>query len=130
MAATPIATILTSVRNQLIEPVARFWTDAELTEIMRLGAVDLWGAILDLHQDHYFKVNAIDPVLRANTSEVSGVPEDCFRVLLIEPRDTSTAATGFQIVFIPKKYKDDEFAAARSLSTTDPSSMNSRMIYY
>lgn len=130
MAATKISTILTAVRNQLIEPVARFWSDDELKEIMRNGAIDLWGAILDLHQDHYFKIDAANPVLRANAFEVSNVPEDCFRILLIEPRDTTTTGTGFQIIFTPKKYKDSEFAVARTLSAQDPSALFGREIFY
>lgn len=133
MAATPISTILTGVRNQLVEPVARFWSDAELKEIMRLGAIDLWGAILDLHQDHYFKVAAggpDDPVLRANDTQISNVPEDCFRVLLIEPKNTSSSVTGYQIIFTPKKYKDSDFAVARALSAMDPSSVYGREIFY
>ena len=130
MAATPISAIVTAVRNQLIEPTARFWQDAELQEIMRLGAIDLWGAILDLHQDHYFKVNATDVVLKSGLSEVSGVPDDCFRILLIEPRTTTANSTGNRIIFVPRKYKDTDFAVARTLDAQDPSTMGGRTIYY
>lgn len=127
--ATTIASLLTQVRAQLVEATARFWTDAELRSIMRLGALDLWGAILDLHQDHYFRVTT-DPVLRANASEISGVPPDCFRILLIEPADTSSSAAGHQCIFTPAKYKDTAFAVARSLTAQDPTSLPSREIYY
>jgi hypothetical protein len=58
MAATTIASIIRQVRQQLLEtkPGKRFWQDDELTDILKLGVMDLWGAMLDLHQDHYFKV--------------------------------------------------------------------------
>ncbi len=127
--ATAIASIVTQVRSQLIEDTARFWSDLELKRIMRLGAIDLWGAILDLHQDHYFRVST-EPVLRANATEISNVPEDLFRVSLIEPRDTTDSGTGFRILFEPRKYKDTDFAVARTRSAQDPSTIASRTIYY
>lgn len=133
--ATSIASILTQVRNQLVEPKANFWSDSELTAIMRLGALDLWGAILDLHQDHYFKVagygtNAEGPVLRANATEVSNIPPDCFRITLIEPRNTSSTGTGHAILFVPRKFNHPDFIIARTLDAQDPDSLPSRQLYY
>ena len=128
--ATPITSIVTQVRNQLVEAVARYWTDKELIAIMRLGAQDLWGAILDLHQDHYFKINDTDVVLRANASEISGIPADCFRVMLIEPRDTTVNGSGHQVMFVPRKYNHTDFIVARTLPAQDSSSVPSRQIYY
>ena len=130
MAATPVSSILTQVRAQLRETAPRFWSDAELVSIMNLGVVDLWGAILDLHQDHYFKINQTDVVLRANETQVAGIPDDCFRILLIEPRDTTVNGTGHQVLFIPKKYKDTDFIVARTFDAQNPSSMPARQIYY
>jgi hypothetical protein len=133
MAATTIASIVTQVRRQLVEATARFWSDDELKDIMKLGAIDLWGAILDLHQDHYFKVAPIGgdgPVLRANDDHISNVPEDCFRVMLIEPADTSSMASGHQVLFVYRKYKHSDFSVARTLSAQDPSALASRTIYY
>lgn len=117
MAGTAIASIITQVRAQIVEPVAKFWSDDELAAIMNLGAKDLWGAILDLHQDHYFKFATA--ILRANATEISGVPEDCFRIQSIEPTDTSQL-TGRQIRFFPRKYKHPDFVAARSQTAIDP----------
>ena len=130
MAATKVSAIITQVRNQLRETTARFWTDAELVSIMNLGVVDLWGAILDLHQDHYFKINQTDVVLKANESYVSGIPDDCFRILLIEPRDTTVNGAGHAVLFYPKKYKDVDFIVARTQAAQNPSSMPARQIYY
>lgn len=126
--ATTIASILKQVRSQLIEPTARFWSDAELIAIMRLGALDLWGAILDLHQDHYFKIAQV--WLRANQWELSGIPPDCFRITLLEPFDTSSMATARQILFTPKKYKESDFAVARTQDPVDPGALPARTIYY
>lgn len=126
---TKISDIIVQVRSQLIEDTARFWSDNELIRIIRLGALDLWGAILDLHQDHYFKV-VKSVVLKANEEELSGVPIDCFRVQLIEPADTTDSATGRQFLFVPRKYKDADFAVARTLAAQDPSMTSNRTIYY
>jgi hypothetical protein len=128
--ATLVSDILTQARNQLQETSANFWSDDELVSIMQNGAVDLWGGILDLHQDHYFKVDEEHPILLANTSEISGLPEDCFRIQLIEPADTTVDGSGHQVIFVPRKYKDTDFAVARTISAVDPSSSASRMIYY
>jgi hypothetical protein len=131
MAATTVANILTQVRAQLVEPVARFWSDPELASILDNGKTDLWGAILDLHQDHYFKV-ATDPglVLRANQMEISGVPQDCFRVQLIEPADTTITSSTRAISFVPKKYKEADFAVARTQAPFAAFSSPARQVYY
>lgn len=128
--ATKISSILSQVRDQLVEPTARFWSDDELKAIMRLGALDLWGAILDLHQDHYFKVNATDVVLRANATEVSGIPEDCYRITLIEPASTNATSAGHQVMFVPRKYNHPDFIIARTLDPQDPTSLPARQLYY
>lgn len=128
--STTIKSILTQVRAQLIEPTARFWTDAELTSIMRLGVQDMWGAILDLHADYYFKINDTTMVLRQNDAYISGIPGDCFRLTLIEPRDTSVTGNGHQVLFVPRKYNHPDFIIARTLDPQDPNSLPARQIYY
>jgi hypothetical protein len=128
--ATTIKSIIVQVRAQLVETVARYWSDPELISIMRLGAQDMWGAILDLHQDYYFKINDTDVVLKANSAFISGIPADCFRVTLIEPRDTSVTGTGHQVLFVPRKYNHPDFIVARTLTPQDPTSLPSRQIYY
>jgi hypothetical protein len=130
MASTSIANLITQVRNQLIEPTARFWSDDELATIIYNGAVDLWGAILDLHQSHYFRIDEDNPVLRANDQYITGVPPDCFRVLLIEPRDTTINGVGHQVLFVPRKYNHTDFIVARTLDAQDPGSLPARQVYY
>jgi hypothetical protein len=128
--ATTIKSILTQVRAQLVETTARFWSDAELISIMRLGVQDVWGAILDLHQDYYFKINDTTAVLKNGDAYISGIPDDCFRITLIEPRDTTVTGTGHQVLFVPRKYNHPDFIIARTLDAQDPGALPSRQIYY
>lgn len=133
MAATPIASILRQVRVKLLEKRARFWQDDELKDIFKLGVIDLWGAILDLHQDHYFKVldeNSPNPVtLKSGENKLSNVPEDCFRVMLIEPASTDILDSTGGVVFAPRKYQHPDFITARTMGTLD-SAVTAGMIYY
>lgn len=136
MAGTPVSYILGQVRAQLVEIAARYWSDQELIDIMNLGMVDMWGAILDLHQDHFFKINGDsqgvggDVWLRANDTQISGIPPDCFRIQLIEPRDTSLLGRGHACIFTPRSYKHPDFCIARTLDAQDPDSLPSRQIFY
>lgn len=130
MAATLITDIITRVRRQLVELTPKFWQDNELKDILTDGAKDLWGAILDLHQDHYFKINDTDVWLRSNAIQLSGIPDDCFRILLVEPRDTTVSAPGHQVIFVPRKYNHTDFIVARTLDPQDPTSLPARQIYY
>lgn len=137
--ATSIASILGQVRAQLVETTPKFWTDPELTDIFTRGCVDLWGAILDLHQDHYFKIDASGKValnaattadISAGSKEIDGIPADCFRILLIEPLDTTVNGVGHQVLFLPRKYNHPDSIIARTLDPQDPSALPSRQIYY
>lgn len=105
-----------------------FWTDAELLEIGIRGAKDLWKAVLDLHQGHFSTIDETNVTLAAATSTLTGVPADTFRVLLIEPRDTTESGSSRDISFVPRKYNSPEFIAARSLANVDPTGGN--IIFY
>lgn len=129
MAVTTIANIIAlKVRPALNELVANFWTDAELTDILTDGIKDLWGAILDVHGDHFITVDATNVSLAASGTSLTGVPADCFRVQTIEPRDLSESSASRSLVFVPRNYKDPMFAAARSLSAQDPGSAD--VVFY
>lgn len=128
MAATKIADTIASVRDFLVEKKARFWSDAELRELYRLGVDNLWGAILDVHGEHYMVVDTAHVSLRANADRLSGVPQDCFRVLLIEPRDTTADGDGRSVLFYPRKYNHPDFIGARTMSAQDPGL--GRTVYY
>jgi hypothetical protein len=134
VAATLITSIITQVRRQLVELTARFWTDDELKDILKLGVMDLWGAILDLHQDHYFNVvetEGADGVrLDAGASQLTNVPDDCFRVMLIEPLRTNLDPFGgLACAFVPRKYNHPDFISARSWAN-DESALTAGVIYY
>lgn len=120
MAATLLSTIITQARQKLGELTPRFWSADELTSIMTLGIQDLWGAIIDLHQDHFVKISTV-PVLAADATEITGIPEDCFRVQLIEPADTTASGSARAVLFSPRKYNHPDFIAARTQASTDPS---------
>ncbi len=134
MAATLVTSLLTQVRRQLVETTARYWSDAELTDILKLGAMDLWGAILDLHQDHYFAVQESEGAegvrLEASSSQLVNVPDDCFRVMLIEPLRTNLDPWGgLSCSFVPKKYNHPDFITARSWGNEE-SALTAGIIYY
>lgn len=134
MAATLITSIITQVRRQLVETTARYWSDVELTDILKLGATDLQGAILDLHQDHYFVVQESEGAdgvrLEAGFAQLTNVPDDCFRVMLIEPLRTNLDPYGgLACAFVPRKYNHPDFISARSWSN-DESALTAGVIYY
>jgi hypothetical protein len=105
-----------------------FWTEQELLDILILGTQDLWRAIVDLHQGHFTTIDATNVSLAANTSSLTGVPADCFRVLMIEPRDLTASNTTRYINFKPKQYHGQVFQSARSLSAGAPAQVGT--IYY
>lgn len=118
--ATTLGTIRTRVRRKLIETTASFWTDDELLEHMIEGAKDLWGALIDLHQEHFFTVDITNVSMAASSSTLTGVPADVFKVLLIEPRDISSTASGRNAMFVPRDYNSVEFTRARATPAQDP----------
>lgn len=120
--ATTIGSIEAQARLHLKETTASFWTSAELIDIINKGIKDLWGAIIDLNEEHYQTVNEADVSLTANSNSLTGVPTDVFRVLLIEPRDTTSAGSHRDVKFVPKPYNHPDAIAARSLTALDPTS--------
>lgn len=120
MAATLISSIITDARVDLKETTASFWTDAELLAHIKKGINDLWGAIIDLNQEHFMTVDTTNVSLAAEAESLTGVPADCFRVLLIEPKDTTSAGATPDVIFTPKKYNSAAFRNARQLTSQDP----------
>lgn len=119
--ATILSTIITNSRTTLNEPVAAFWTDAELLVYAIDGCKDLWRAILDLNQGHFQTIDDTNVSLAASATTLTGVPADVFRVELIEPRDVTTAnTTARELIFTPKKTNHADWSGARSLGTVDP----------
>lgn len=128
--ATLLSSLETQARRHLLEPTAGFWSSTELIDLMNQGIKDLWGAAIDLHQEHWFTNDATNVSLAASTATLTGVPTDVFRVLLIEPRDVSAGVTGRNIHFVSKDYNSKEFIAARSISAQDAMTSEGGVIYY
>jgi hypothetical protein len=134
--ATPLSTLVTQVRTELIESSASFWTDAELLTHLIDGAKDMWAAIIDTFGDHYLKIDAEHVTLEAGQDSLSGVPANVFRVNMIEPRDTTTAGPHNGMAFIPRKYNHPDFIAARAFGGLSDSggaasiSINAGVIFY
>lgn len=126
--ATLLSSLETQARRHLIETTASFWSSAELIDLANKGIRDLWGAIIDLHAEHYLTVDISNVSLIANATQLTGVPANTFRVHIIEPRDTTDTASTGNVVFQPRDYNSQEFISARSLSAQDPTSAT--VIYY
>lgn len=121
--ATLISAIRDRARTKLLETTASFWTDAELLDDAVDGIKDLWRAILDLHQEHFLTIDTTNVSLAANTTTLTGVPADVFRVHTLEPRDLTDSAAVRDIVFKAKDYNHPDFVAARGLSAQDPNGL-------
>jgi hypothetical protein len=117
--ATLLSAIETKARYFLKEPVASFWSSDELISYINDGIKDLWGGVVDLNQEHYMTVDETNVSFAASATQLTGVPTDCFRVLQIEARDTTTTP-GAGIVFRPKDYNSDDFTNARARTAMDP----------
>lgn len=126
---TLLSDLRTQVRRQLRELTARFWSDAELDALMAGGYHDIWGAILDVHGDHYLKICEDGSVyLKAGDTRLTGVPSDCFRVQFIEPNDTTIDGRSHLVQFAPKKFNSTAFAMARAQQAQDPGTC--RLVLY
>ena len=125
--ATLVSAIETSVRLQLTETTASFWTSAELVGWIERGIKDLWRSIVDLKQEHYLTVDATNVSLAADSTTLTGVPSDVHKVYMIEPRDLTTSGSNAGLIFSPLDYNHDDFQLARSQSAIDPSNS---VIYY
>ena len=105
-----------------------FWTDAEILVHLIDGAKDMWAAILDTYGDHFLTVDTTSVSLAADSNSLTGVPSDTFRVHLIEPRDTTSAGSYPNVVFVPRKYNHPDFIAARTVGSISPTL--ARIIFY
>lgn len=126
--ATALSSLETQARRHLQEVSASFWSSAELVDLMNKGFKDLWKAIIDLHQEHFLTIDVTNLAISASTETLTGVPTDCFRVHLIEPKITSTQGAYRNLIFVPRDYNSPDFTAARSLGDVDGSQDNT--IFY
>jgi hypothetical protein len=105
-----------------------FWTDDELVSHLVNGCYDLWGSILDVYGDHYLTVDTTNVSLAANGTQLTGVPTDCYRIVLIEPSDTTSTGNSRGIIFTPRKYNSPDFANARTRSAVSSTAID--QIFY
>ena len=125
--ATQISDIIPIVRNRLIEPQPKFWSDAELTEIAVKGVRDLWRDIADLKQEHFVITNTTDVTFPANATELAGVPNDVHKVYNIEPVNMTVNGVNIGLMFSPLAYTDNRFQEARTELAISP---QNDVIYY
>lgn len=126
--STLLSSIETQARRHLIESSASFWSSDELIDIANTGIKDLWGAVIDVFQEHYFTVDITNVSISASTATMSGVPTDVFRVCLIEPKTTSSTGTYRNLIFLPRDYNSPDFIAARQQGDVDVTQSN--IIFY
>lgn len=126
--ATLLSSLETQSRRHLLETSATFWSSQELIDICNKGIKDLWGALIDLHQEHYQTMDITNVSIAADSDVLAGVPTDVFRVLDIEPVDVSVQGSYRGLQFVPKDFNSLEFSAARTLGSVN--SLQAQVIYY
>lgn len=126
--ATLLSAIETQARRHLNEATASFWSSAEVIDTMNHGIKDLWGSILDLHQEHFLTNDITNVSISASTGSLSNVPTDVFRIHLIEPKVTSSGGAYRGLIFVPRDYNSPDFIAARTLGDVDGTT--DQVIYY
>jgi len=132
--ATVLSTLVTNARTTLLETSTQslamsspFWTDDELLVHAINGVKELWRKILDLHQGHFLTIDDTHVTQASGAYTLSGVPEDVFRVELLELRDQTTANTVTNLDYAPRPINHADFSGARGLGSVDP---NGRTIYF
>jgi hypothetical protein len=123
--ATLISTIITSSRQDLNEATARFWTDAYLLELAIEGIKDLWKKIIDLEKDHFVTIDETNLSLAANTTAITGVPTDLFRIRNLRPRTLMLDNPG--LIFKPRDLTHPDFVQAQAIPACEP---RNRVVYY
>lgn len=120
--ATLLSDLETKARYHLNEATASYWSSAELVSLMNAGVRDLWRAVNDLRASYFCTLDITNVSLAANGTSLTGVPSDCTRVHMIEPRDLTSSGANRNLVFRPKAYTDPDFQAARATDAIDAAS--------
>lgn len=120
--STLVSALEVIARRQLNELSDSFWSSDELVAILNLGAHDLWRGINDLRLAHFTTLDTTNVSLAASSTTLTGVPADCVRVHMLEPRDLSSTSGSRSLIFKPKPYNDVVFQSARSSDAIDPTS--------
>lgn len=117
---TPLKAIVGRTRTQILAPLVQtgaispdqFWTDDELLDHLLAGCRDLWRGIVDLHEEHFLKIDPTGVWYQSGSDRLTGVPTDLLRVLAIQPRDTSSTSQVRTLRFLPRKYTSTDFLTA------------------
>jgi len=99
-----------------------YWSDDELLQLALRGCHDMWRTMIDLHEEHFLTIDTTNVSLAASTATLTGVPADTFRVVLIQPADTTSTSSSRGVVFKPANYNSPEFRASLATSAVDPTS--------
>ena len=118
--ATLVSTIETAVRFRLEEPVAKFWSSAELVDIIGAGIRDLWRDVVDLKQEHFITISEA-VTMDANTGTLTGVPADVHKIVMIAPLDNGDSSSNRALIFRPADYNSGDFQNALSKPAITPS---------
>ena len=124
--ATLVSAIETAVRFRLEEPVAKFWSSAELVDIIAAGIRDLWRDVADLKEEHFITIST-SVTQAASTATLSSVPTDVHKIVTIAPLDASEGATNQGLIYRPVSYNSDAFQGALSMDAIEPSN---NTVYY
>lgn len=118
--ASLISAIETKVRLRLDEPTARFWSSDEIVAIIAAGIYDLWRPMVDLKQEYFLTVDATNVSLTADTSTLTGIPSDVYKIYALEVRDGSSTSSNKNLFFEPLEYNHSYFENARTLAAVEP----------
>lgn len=124
--ATLVSELETKIRLRLEEPVAKFWSSAELVGIIADGIRDLWRDIVDLKQEHFLTIST-SVTMAANTATLSSVPSDVHKIVMIRPSDVSSDSSNVGLLFRPTDINSDDFQSALRTDAVTPANQT---IYY
>lgn len=124
---TPFKAIIGRTRTQILAPLVQtgaispdlFFTDDELLAHCVAGARDLWRALVDLHEEHFLKIDTTNVFYKSADETLTGVPQDVLRVLAVMPRDTSNTSSTRTLRFLPRKYTSTDFLNALGRNAMD-----------
>lgn len=119
-ASTLISSLIAQARVHLNEETPAFWSDAELLNHATNATKDLWRKINGQYQDYFVTIDDTDVTLAATTAQFSGVPPDCFRPLMIEPRVVGSSNPNQGLIFKPRRYNHPDFVQARAADPVEP----------
>lgn len=122
--ATTLQTIITLARDRLNEPIARFWTDAELLRYANRGIRDLWRRLKMTNQDFFHQIS-VTVTQDINATQLSNVPTNVTQIHGIEPYDLQR----FSCLYYKKlDYNHVDFITARASTAIEP--INGSIIFY